>query len=183
MFGHHFRLSTIVFQAHEKKNQFLFQLPVYWGHKSLEPLSTHFAWEPPSYSIPSLFEICMWPSLYFQSVYPTQGLMGLPRISVTDPTASIHRGRIVLSANSILIVFWYQNPGYSLLPPASGLISFPWPLKVYATPPLQPFPKLTPCCSSAHLGAFSLPFKVVFLPPHRAFPPWFITVPRTTAQT
>lgn len=132
--------------------------------ESLEPLSTHLAQEPPSYSIKSFFDICTWPSFYFHSVHPTQDLMGLLGISIIDPIVSIHSSRIFLSANSILILF-------SNIKTQSLLISFcikstflSMAFKGFCTSPLQSFLKLTPYCSSAHLGTLFLPFRVFFSP-------------------
>lgn len=109
----------------------------------------------------------MWPFFHSHSVHPTHSLIGLPRIPVTDPAVSTHSSSIFLSAYSSPIIFWYKYWSRSLLPPASSLISSPWPLKISATPPLHPVPKLTHCCSSVHPGSPSSLFRVIFLLLHR----------------
>lgn len=125
----------------------------------------------------------MWPSLHSHSVHPTQVLISLSRISVTDPTVSIHSSRIFLRAYSFLIVFWCKNPGHSLFSPASSVISSPWPERISATPPLQPFPRPTPCCSSDHQSTPSPPFRVFLTLLHTTSSPSSSPCPRTTSHT
>lgn len=135
----------------QKTNTHLLQLPVYWGrwnpwsHLLLilldghRPTASHHFWN-------------MYVTFsHSHGVHPTQSLVGLSRVSVVDPTVSIHSSGIFLSAYSVLILFWYEN--LRSLPTSSCIKSnfLPWPLRLSATPPLQPFPKPTHCWPPASL--------------------------------
>ena len=153
--------------SHGKKNLFLLQLPVCWRHF---PGAILYSFCFTAILLPAFCTMYMWPLFHPHSVYPTQSLIGLPSISVTDPAvciffSPIHSSRIFLNAHSILDLFWYKNSGHSLFPTTSSLISSPWTLRISTTPPLQPFPNPTtslfPCSPGHPFSSFQSNFSSV----------------------
>lgn len=93
VFGHHFKFSTIIFQAStlaKKKSQSV-PSPASCLLRTLKPtksLSTHFAsWSLPSYSIWHHFLKCMWPFFPFHYFYPPGGHISSPQEFCQRPYA------------------------------------------------------------------------------------------------
>lgn len=148
-----------------------------WSHFLIILLDSH----PPRASHHFLKHVCEFSDSH--SVHPTQSLVGLSRISVVDPTVSIHSSGIFLSAHSTLIIFWYEN--LRSLPTSSCIKSnfLSLAVKTVCHPSTAAFPQadtlLLPCLPRHPISSFQSHFSPAHgtscLVQHRA--------PETTSQT